>query len=236
MFIDQIQAKSNVFITAYERGKKVPGLCREGHNIWVDLGRYFLPRVVSPASISPSLVVTGPVMPLWVQYFTFGMGGNKQTINISSFYPTLDQAYPGGNTYDKSTHETQYLERPVMVSGTPDNPPSHTVTGMWGKQLDIIPPYFPPQVGGVSSVVEFQVTLAQEDTHLGGAYPAIPISEVGLVLSDQVMSQATGAVYDYSTPPYVGVTGRQRIVAYNNFAPITKTPTISLEFRWQLMF
>jgi len=242
MLTDRIEAKSNMFITAYERGKKVPSMCRESHNIWVDLGREFLPRVLSPASISPSLVVSGPMNPYWVQYFVFGIGGNKQTADIASLYPTLDQAYPGGNTYDKSTHGTLYLERPVMVTGTPDNPPSHTAVGVWGNQIDLIPPYFPPQIGGVSSVVEFQVTLQQTDLHLeGGAYPAVPISEVGMVLSSQnippmSMTQPTGAVYDYSTPPYIGVTNRQRIVAYNNFAPITKTATMSLEFRWDLEF
>ena len=231
MFIDQIKVKSNMFITAYERGKKVPSMCRESHNIWVNLGREFLPRVISPASVSPLT----PVNPYLIQYFTFGIGGNKQTIDIANLYPALDQAYPGGNTYDKATHGTQYLERPIMVTGTPDDPPAHDVVGMWGKQLDIIPPTFPAQISGVSSVVEFQVTLLQTDTHLGGAYPAIPISEVGMVLSSQNMSQATGAVYDYGSYPYVGV-GRQTIVAYNNFAPITKTATISFEFRWQLKF
>lgn len=234
MFIDQIQVKSNMFITAYERGKRVPSMCRESHNIWVNLGREFLPRVISPASISP--VVSGPVSAYWVQYFAFGIGGNKQTVDIAGFYPALDLGYPGGTTYDKATHETLYLERPVMVTGTPDNPPSHTSIGMWGKQLDLIPPAFPPQLNEVSSVVEFQVTLLQTDIHLGGAYPAVPISEVGMILSSQAMSQATGAIYDYSTPPYIGVASRQRIVAYNNFAPITKTSTISFEFRWQLFF
>ena len=234
MFTDRIQAKSNMFITAYERGKKVPSMCRESHNIWVDLGREFLPRVISPASILAG-VVSGPVNPYWVQYFVFGIGGNKQTLNIPSFYPTLNQAYPGGNTYDKATHSILYLERPVMVTGTPDNPPSHTSIGVWGSQI-AIPVTFPTQLSGVSSVVEFQVTLLQTDTHLGGAYPAVPISEVGMVLSSQTMSQTTGAVYDYSTPPYIGVANRQHIVAYNNFAPITKTPTISLQFNWDLEF
>ena len=70
MFTDRIQAKSNMFITAYERGKKVPSMCRESHNIWVDLGREFLPRVISPASILAG-VVSGPVNPYWVQYFVF---------------------------------------------------------------------------------------------------------------------------------------------------------------------
>ena len=236
MLIDRLEVKSNMFITAYERGKKVPSMCRESHNIWVDLGREFLPRAISPLSIAPGGAVLGPYWQYWVQYFAFGIGGNKQTIDIASFYPTLAQAYPGGNTYDKVTHNTLYLERPVMVTGTPDNPPSHTSVGLWGKQLDLIPPTFPVQLSGVSSVAEFQVTLLQTDIHLSGEYPAVPISEVGMVLSSQIMSQPTGAVYDYSTPPYIGVASRQRIVAYNNFAPITKTPTISFEFRWQLQF
>jgi hypothetical protein len=224
MFTDRIQVKSNMFITAYERGKKVPSMCRESHNIWVDLGREYLPQVVSPS-----------VPHYWVQYFGFGIGGNKQTIDIPSFYPTLDQGYPGGNTYDKGTHTTLYLERPVMVTGTPDNPPTHTSMGVWGKQIDLIPPTF-ITVSGVTSVVEFQVTLLETDIQLGGAYPAVPISEAGMMLSSQILSQATGAVYDYSTPPYIGVASRQRIVAYNNFAPITKTSTIALQFNWQLQF
>jgi hypothetical protein len=209
-------------------------MCRESHNIWVNLGREYLPQVVSPASVLGG-VVSGPVFPCWVQFFTFGIGGNKQTLNIPSFYPALELAYPGGNTYDKDTHETLYLERPVMVTGTVDNPPDHTSVGMWGKQLDLIPPIFPTQLNGISSVVEFQVTLSQTDLHLSGAYPAIPLSEVGMVLSNQIMSKTTGEVYDYGTSPYTKVT-RQRIVAYNNFAPITKTSTISLEIHWQLQF
>jgi hypothetical protein len=229
MFIDHIQAKSNVFITAYDRGKKVPSMCRESHNIWVNLGREYLPRVISPASISSGGVVSGPVNPAWVQYFGFGIGGNKQTVYTEGLYPQLDAAYPGLNTYDKSTHETKYLERPVLVTGTAG-------TGLWAKQI-VIPVSFPTQLSGVSSVVEFQATLLPTDIHLGGVYPAVPISEVGMMLSDQTVSQAINAVYDYgATPACIAEASRQRIVAYNNFAPITKTATIALEIRWQLQF
>lgn len=220
---DIIQVKSNVFITARERGKRIPKLCRASHNVYVNLGRQFLAEVISPLA-----GFTGRVNDSMVQYMGMGIGGDEQTIGIATTYPTLNSHYPGQNIYSDLVTAVTWLERPVKVSGTAGTGAS---PGVWLNQV-----VAPPDLTGVTTV-EFEALFADSEMHLAGAYPAVPLSEVGLFLSSETASRNSNEVYDYiSAPDYINTSTRQQLIAYNAFAPLTKTPTVSLEIHWQLQF
>ncbi|CAB4130582.1 hypothetical protein UFOVP276_110 [uncultured Caudovirales phage] len=228
MFSTHIHVSSNVFLTARERGKLVPAMCRESHNIWVDLGKEFLPKVVSPTA-----GFTGHVDDSVIKYIGFGIGGDKQTVDIAAMYPTLNTDYPGQNTYSKDEHTTTRLERPVLVAGTG----GVSGNGTWAGEVAAPPTFI--NVSGVDSTVEFTTAINEQAINLSGAYPAIPLSEVALILSSQenkIVGVDTADVYNYADPPgYVGA-DRATIVAYNTFAPVTKTTDIAFELRWLLEF
>jgi hypothetical protein len=222
MFQDTIQVRSNFVLTARERGKIAPDLCRKNHNVWVNFGREYLAKVVSPGGLDSSVIT----------YICLGIGGNKQTVNIASLYPQLNTDYPGTNNVDKGTRTTLTLERPILFSGTTGVGGS----GDWGSA--IIVPVTLVSVGGVFSTVQFTAMFDDQTVNISGAYPAVPISEAGLMknLTTGVTGAAYTDIYSYSSPPYYVGPNRPSLVAYNNFAPITKTTDISFEINWQLEF
>lgn len=228
MFLDRIHAKSNVFITAWERGKRVPSLCHEGHNIWVNFGREYLAKVVSPAS-----GFSGHQDDSVIKYIGLGVGGADQNSNVDTAYPTIAAHYPGQLTYDDTTPTISFLQRPVKVTGTAG---VGTAPGVWLKTL-VSDATHPTYSGSPASTVEYLALFTETDLHLGGSYPAVPLSEVGLFLSSQIPSRLSNEVYDYGSPPtYINAATRQRLVAYHPFAQLTKTTGVVLEIRWQLQF
>lgn len=225
MIVDVIQAKSNVFITARERGKRVPALCRDSHNIWVNFGREFLAQVISPTAGFANRINTG-----MVRYIGLGVGGVDQGVDIAGTFPTINTHYPGQNTYSDAVISTAYLERPAKVSGTAGVGAS---PGVWMKEMSA-PPTFS---GSPASKVDFEVLFNTTDLHLSGAYPSVPLSEIGLMLSSASLSLDSNEVYDYgSAPAYINAATRQKVIAYNTFDTITKTTAVSLEIHWQIQF
>jgi hypothetical protein len=222
-FKEGIQLKSNVFIIARERGKKVPGLCRDSHNVWVNLGREYLADVISPLA-----GFTGHVNDYFVRFMALGIGGDSQRVDIATLYPTLDSHYPGQNIFDDTLITVAYLERPVKVTGTAG---TGAAAGVWMSDVSA-PPTKP-----VATTVEFDVLFSESDLHLSGSYPAVPLSEIGLMLSNETASRPSNEVYDYGSPPdYINAATRQQVVAYNTFETLIKTSSVSLELHWQIQF
>lgn len=226
MFKDLIDAKVNVRITARERGKRVPQLCREGHNIWVNQGRQYLAEVISPLNGSFAAHYNdSPVR--FVRYMGLGIGGDSQTATIPAAF---DTDYPGQNIYDDETITVAYLERPVKVSGTAGVGSS---AGVWMNSVTA-PPTFS---GSPVTKVEFDTLFDTADLHLSGAYPSVPVSEIGLFLSSEEPSRTSEEVYDYLTAPaYINASTRQKLIAYNTFDTITKTVSVALEVHWEISF
>lgn len=223
LFKDGVQFKSNVFIVARVRGKKVPSLCRDSHNIWVNIGREYLADVISPLA-----GFTGPVNGYFMRFMALGIGGDSQRVDIATLYPTLDAHYPGQNIFDDTLLTIPYLERPVKVTGTAGVGAS---AGVWMRDVTA-PPTKP-----IATTVEFDTLFSVTDLHLGGAYPAVPLSEVGLMLSNEVASRPSNEVYDYTSPPdYIDTATRQKLVAFNTFDTLIKTSSVSLEIHWQIQF
>lgn len=230
MLTEIIQAKVNVRIIARERGKIRRDLCRQGHNIWVNFGRQFLAEVISPLDTNYNKHYGEGSVVRVTKWMGVGIGSDEQTVDIASTYPTLDTDYPGQNIFDDSVLTTPYLERPVKVTGTAG---VGTAAGVWLKVVSA-PPTFS---GTPTHIVTFTTLFSNTDMHLGGSYPAVPLSECGLYLSDQPDSLVSSQVYDYgASPDYINTSTRQRLIAYNGFAPLTKTASVSLELNWEIQF
>lgn len=228
-FLEKIEAKANVHIVARERGKRVPSLCREGHNTWVNFGRQYLAEVISPLDSSFAQHYAEGSAVRVVRYQSVGIGGEEQVVNVASLYPTLNAHYPGQNTYSDSNVAINYLERPVKVTGVPGtaNDP-----GVWGRSVSA-PPTF---AGTPVTRVDFVAFFSETDLHLSGNYPAVPLSECGLMLSNVQISLNSNQVYNYGSPPaYIGAS-RQYVVAYNAFATLVKTAAVTLEIHWEISF
>ncbi len=224
MFFDLVEAKVNVRLVARERGKIVAR--REGHNVWVNFGREYLAKTISPAD-GAFLVAYNPS---FVRYIGLGIGGDSQMASLDAVYPTLASHYPGQNTFDDTALTTNMLERPVKVTGTAGVGSS---PGVWMSSVTA-----PPTFGGSPiTKVTFDTLFGNTDFNLGGSYPSIPLSEIGLFLASEVASRTSQEVYDYGDPPgYLNSSTRQKLLAYNTFDPISKTVSVSFEIFWEIQF
>lgn len=222
----------NVEIIARDdRGKRVSKHCRHEHNIWVNLGREYLARVVAPNNaLTDHNVETGPSSREFIKYMGVGIGGDTQThpsayiAPLSTDYPPADiSGAPGGpgNQFSDEDLTVAYLERPVKINET---------TYQWLEMVAT------PVVFLNSSKtlrLDHLFTVTDINTARTPNYTIVPLSEVGLFL--QTQNPDASNVYDPGAPNYVGA-GRQRLVAYNTFEAIPKTVSFSLEIRWELRF
>jgi len=227
MFRDLIEVKNNVRIVARERGKKVRSLCREGHNIWTNLGRQYLAEVVSPVAGYSAHYNDSPLRV--IRYLGLGIGGDSQMPGVDTTFPLLAAHYPGRNIFNDTDLTVQTLERPVKVSGSAG---TGIADGIWMSGVTA-----PPTFGGTPvTKVEFDTLFDYPDLQLGGAYPSVPLSEIAMILSSEEPSKTSEEVYDYGNPPSYIASTRQKLVAYNTFDPISKTVSVALEVYWELQF
>ena len=237
MFRDLIDVKVNVRIEARDdRGKRVKSMCRQGHNIWTNLGRQYLAEVVSPTS-GGAHYNDSPVRV--IRYMAAGIGGDSQMSNVDLTFPTLAAHYPGQNIFDDTSLLIQTLERPVKITGAAGD---GLAPGVWLGAVVAPPTFGPPPDPGPPPVVypitkvEFSHLFGYTDINLGGAYPSVPLSEMALVLSNETPDLLSEEVYDYLDTPACIASTRQKLVAYNTFDPISKTMSVALEVFWELQF
>jgi len=220
----------NVEIIVRERGKRVMKHCRHEHNIWVDLGREYLARVVAPNDALNDHHTEPPRE--FIKYMGVGIGGDSQThpaayiTPLSVDYPPADiGGLPGqpGNQFTDDDLTVQTLERPVRTNLDSD-------PNTWME-----PVATPVVFLNSSKTVRFDHLFEPPDVNNARipAYTIVPLSEVGLFLA--IEDPDAGNVYDAGAPNYVGA-GRQKLVAYNTFEAIPKTISFSLEIRWELRF
>jgi hypothetical protein len=218
----------NVLITVRERGKIIRKHCRHEHNLWVDLGREYLARVIAPNDALDDHNNEPPRE--FIKYMGVGIGGDSQT-NPDAYSSPLKDDYPpayaggvpgfAGNEFSDEDLTVQYLERPVKINDT---------SNIW---MDYV--ITPVTFLNNSRTLRVDHLFTITDINNAGvpAYPVVPLSEVGLFLSTQDPDASN--VYDSGAPNSVGA-GRQNIVAYNTFDPIPKTISFSLEIQWELRF
>ena len=114
---------NNVLIVHRVGGRRV--CAREGHNVWTDVGRTWLSRLIGYSSMDP-LVAEADERPL---YMGLGIGGVAQT-DVRVDAPPFSTVYPvgadpcgsDGHQYDraypiKPGYVVSTLERPVRIAG-----------------------------------------------------------------------------------------------------------------------
>jgi len=203
--VEIIEVKQNLIITARERGKIVAR--REGHNIWLNLGREYLAQLIAYSSMSP---VT-PEVDDRIRYMGLGIGGSRQLqIGTANASPMVD-AYPGTNAQTDSDADVLTLERPVRISGGATTYPGD-VSDVWLGQ--IAAPAAHPTVTQTKFLRVFDTTEVSY-----GSFLSVPLSEVGLYIGSK-------------DPNYYLNT----MVAYDTFDTISKTSAFELEIDWTIRF
>ena len=202
---ETIEVKSNLVITVRERGKIVT--TREGHNIFLDLGREWLAKLIGFSSLSPDV----PESDARIKYIGFGIGGVQQIALAWANSPPLVTPYQGTNAQDDATPTVTTLERPVRVSGGSNDYPG--VAGdVWIGQVQAPPTHSP-----TTSTIFRRLFLLNEISY--NPFLSVPLSEVMLFTSD-------------ADPESYLNNG----VAYDTFDTISKTPDFEIEVVWTIEF
>lgn len=198
-----IEVKSNLIITARERGKIVAR--REGHNIWLDLGREYLAQLIAFQSFGPDTAVRNDR----IKYMGVGIGGTKQVALPTANSSPISPPYVGNNAQDDATPTVTTIERPVRVSGSTSAYPG--IAGdAWIGQIAA-----PPDLSGGTEVVFTRVFGESEISY--SPYLVVPLSEIMLFTSA-------------ANPENYQNTG----VAYDTFPTIAKTSAVGIEFKWTI--
>ncbi len=213
--VEDIQVKQNIHIVARERGKVVA--TRDSHNIFVDLGREWLTRLISYQSYGPDVAQRDDR----IRYMGFGIGGTKQLLpaiadanplgGVGGAYEAGSAPGIGSNVQTDLDRTVISLERPVRVSGTSSGYPG--VNGdVWVGQIQA------PAAHSTSNSVSFRRLFTQQEiSYL--PFSSVPLSEVGLYTS-------------LANPGFYLNT----LVAYDTIDVISKTSALSIEVTWTFNF
>lgn len=204
--VDTVEVKQNVLITTRERGKLVGR--REGHNIWVDLGREYLAGLIACTSFGPDVGERDDR----IKYIGFGIGGTRQNAPGVSGVAPMSTAYPGTNAQTDEDPSVTTLERPVRISGTTLVPP-YDAADVWLGQVQAPAPH------GTPTEVTFRRLFSSAEISYA-TFLTVPLSEVGL--------------YTSAANP-VGVP-LNTLVAYDTFDTLSKTSSFELEVVWTIRF
>jgi hypothetical protein len=204
-FVETVEVRNNLVLTARERGKIVAR--REGHNIWLNLGREYLASLIDYISFSPLT----PERNDRIQYMGVGIGGTRQLALGVANSPPCSVSYPGSNAQTDTDPTITTLERPVRVSGG-----SSTYPGLggdvWLGQVQA------PATHGTATEVTFNWLMQDTDVSYS-PFLTVPLSEVMLFTAD-------------AEPSIYNNTG----VAYDTFDTLSKTNAFDLEIAWTVRF
>lgn len=202
---ETVEVRQNLNLTMRERGKIVGR--REGHNIWLDLGREYLSQLMSYSSYTPLT----PVRDDRIRYMGLGIGGTRQLIPSVANAAPLGTSYPGTNAQTDEDPLVTRLERPVRVTGGSTVPP-YAVGDAWLGQI-VAPADF-----SIPNQVTYRRLFSQVEVSYN-PYLTVPLSEVMLFTN-------ASAVNVYNN------TG----VAYDTYDALSKTYAFELEIVWTIKF
>lgn len=203
-----VEVKNNLKLTVRERGKIVAR--REGHNIWVDLGREYLAGLISLAAIGPDT----PERNDRIKYMGLGIGGTRQVAPGIANAAPYSTAYPGTNVQTDLDPEVTTLERPVRISGSttiPSDP--YNPADVWLGTVQA-----PPVHSTATEATFRRIILAGEVSY--SSFTSVPLSEIGLFTS---AANPVGVPFN-------------TLVAYDTFDTISKTGAFELEVEWSVRF
>ncbi len=202
---EDIAVKSNLFLTMRERGKIVAK--REGHNIFLDYGREWMSKLIAFSSFDPDVFENDTR----VRFMGFGIGGTRQIApDFADTAPLTDYGPIGSFTQTDVDPTLLRLERPVRVSGT--SGPSSSPSDRWIGQVQA------PALHPTPQSTTFRRLFTSTEVSYA-PYVSVPLSEVGMFLSD-------------ADPSFKS----NNIIAYDTFDTISKTTAFELEVVWTLRF
>lgn len=202
---DDIEVKQNLKIIARERGKIVAR--REGHNIFLNLGREWLARLIAYSSLSPLT----PEEDNRVRYIGLGIGGSRQVAPSVANTAPIVTAYPGTNGQTDTDPTVTILERPVRLSGS-TSPYPGLAGDVWLGATQA------PVTHGTAYEATFIRLFSQTEISYS-SFLTVPLSEVMLF---------TNA----ADPGSYLNTG----IAYDTFDTLSKTVAFELQVEWTLRF
>lgn len=212
---EDIEVKQNLRIIARDRGKIVDR--RDTHNIFVDLGREWLTRLISYQSYNPDL----PQRDDRVRYMGFGIGGTRQLAaaaanappigGLTGSYAANSAAGIGGNSQTDLDRTVRTLERPVRLTGGSSHYPG--VNGdIWLGRIQA------PVEHPTAQQARFRRLFTRDEVSYM-PFASVPLSEIGLFTS-----QADPGFY------------LNTLIAYDTFDTLSKTTAISIEVEWTFTF
>lgn len=213
-----MELKSNLEITVRERGKIV--MRREGHNIWLNVGRFYLASLISYAAYSPDAFLQN----LRIRYMGFGIGGSKAS-GIADVDPLLVAHYPGTHVFTDTNPKQTRLERQVRESWITPLPVApvgiypflnYAPGDVFQTQLDIA--IVEPIPTARTFSASFSTTSFNGTSPFPGDFRIMPLSEIALF--------AYGGVNTYGADA----------VAYDTFDPIPKTQNFGFDVVWSVRF
>lgn len=191
-FQTTVEVKTNLSITARERGKVVAK--REGHNIFLDTGREWLAQLIGLQSTSPDVTYRDDR----VRYIGFGIGGNRQRQLSDANAAPISPPYTGANTQTDTDTTVTALERPVRVSGSISNYPG--ISGdIWIGTIGSADPY------SVPTQVTFRRLFNQGEISYG-PFLSVPLSEVAMFTSSADPGNYLNVAVAYDTFPTISKT------------------------------
>jgi len=213
--VEDIQVKQNLHLVARERGKIVAR--RDGHNIFVNLGREWLSQLVAYQSYGPDVAQRDDR----VRYMGFGIGGTRQlSLSVANSTPIGGPGDPyqagsatgiGANAQTDLDQTVTTLERPVRISGGATNYPGAS-GDVWLGTIQA-----PAQHPSGTSTLFVRMFLQTEVNYF--PFVTVPLSEVGL------FTAAANPGFYLNT-----------LIAYDTFDTLSKTSAISLEVDWTFNF
>jgi hypothetical protein len=205
---DIIEVRNNLKMTVRERGKIA--MRREGHNIWLDLGREYLAKLISLRSYGPDV----PEEDHRIKYMGFGVGGTRQVAPGVANSPPIVTAYPGTNAQTDQDPALTQIERPVRISGSTTSPTDpYLPTDVWIGMIQAPPIHTQP------NEATFRRLFSQTEISYS-SFLTVPLSEVALFTSGAV---AIGQPFNTA-------------VAYDTFDTISKTGAFEIEVEWTIRF
>jgi hypothetical protein len=202
---DDIEVKQNLHLIMRERGKIVAR--RDGHNIWLNLGREYLAQLIAYTSMA------GPTAERddRIRYMGLGIGGSRQlALGIANSAP-LAAPYAGTNAQTDSEAAVISLERPVRLSGGTTAYPG-AGADVWLGQIQA------PAIHPVATQTTFSRIFTTTEINYS-PFLTVPLSEIMLF---------TGSAN-------INVYNNQG-VAYDTFDTISKTAAFELEVNWTIRF
>jgi hypothetical protein len=203
--LDNIEVKQNLHIVVRERGKIVAR--RDGHNIWLNLGREYLSQLIAYATFSPDTTERDDR----VRYMGFGIGGTRQLAPAAADNPPISPPYIGTNLQTDLDATVTYLERPVRISGSDTNYPG-LIGDVWVGQIQA------PATHDTATSVTFKRLFTSGEVSYT-PFLSVPLSEVGLFTS-------AADPNNYRNNP----------IAYDTFDTLSKTLAVEIEVDWTIRF